>query len=65
MIQNGTLTREETARYLNVSLPVVDAYMHRRDNPLPNIRVGRKYIIPSALLDEWLRAEAERQQREA
>ena len=56
----GTMPREMTAKYMTVSLPTLDALLQREENPLPCIKVGRKYLIPTALLDEWLKAEAER-----
>lgn len=57
----ATLTRKETAQMCNVSLPTLDSFMHRNDNPLPYIKAGRKYVIPRSLFLEWLEAEAQRQ----
>jgi len=57
----GTLMRDEAAKKLNVSLPTLDALLRRTENPLPSIRVGRKWLIPEAMLEEWLREEAGRQ----
>lgn len=57
---NGTMTREATAKYLNVSLPTLDAYLHRKENPIPAIKAGRKYLIPCSMLESWLNAEAVR-----
>lgn len=57
----GTFTREQAAKYLNISLPILDGFLHRHANPLPSIRAGRKYVIPRAGLEEWLTAEAARQ----
>ena len=57
---DGIMTREATARYLKVSLPTLDAYLHRAENPIPAIRAGRKYLIPFTLLEVWLKDEAER-----
>ena len=58
---NGTMTRDQAAEYLNVSLPTIDAYIHRESAPLPHIKAGRKYLIPTAMLNEWLVQEAQRQ----
>ena len=56
----GTMGRETAARYMNVSLPTLDAYLHRAENPLPAIKAGRKYLIPVSLFETWLKEEAER-----
>lgn len=58
-----TLTRSEAARELSVSLPVLDGWLHRADNPLPHIRSNRRVIIPAAGLQNWLLEEVERNQR--
>ena len=58
---HGTLTREQAAKYLNVSLPTLDAFLHRYDNPLPCIRAGRKYLVPLASIEAWLISESSRQ----
>lgn len=56
-----TYTRREAAAALGVSLPTIDAFMHRRDNPLPCIRNGgRLYLIPKAALETWALEEAAR-----
>jgi len=55
-----TLTRKEAAEYCNVSLPSLAAFLKRADNPIPHIKVGRKYVIPADGLREWLAQEAER-----
>ena len=57
----GTFTREQAAKYLNVSLPILDGFLHRCANPLPALRAGRKYLIPRDGLDAWLADEANRQ----
>ncbi len=56
-----TLTRKEAAEFCSVSLPTLDSYLRRRDNPLPSIRAGRKWIIPVEGLRQWLLDEAARQ----
>lgn len=61
MTNTGTFTREQAAKYLNISLPILDGFLHRSTNPLPSIRAGRKYVIPCHGLDDWLAEEANRQ----
>ena len=58
---NGTFTREQAAKYLHISLPLLDAFLHRGLNPIPSIRAGRRYIIPRTGLDDWIATEAKRQ----
>ena len=60
-----TLTRAEAAKSLQVSLPVLDAYLRRADNPLPSIRLtatGKrgKVLIPTEGLSRWIEEEAAR-----
>lgn len=60
-IEKLTYTRREAAAALGVSLPTIDAFMHRRDNPLPYIRKGpRCILIPRATLETWVQEEAVR-----
>jgi len=56
-----TYTRNEAAKALNVSLPTLDAWMRRADNPLPHFRAGRKVLIPTEGLMRWTEEEATRQ----
>lgn len=57
-----TLTRQEAAEHLHVSLPTLDAWLRRSADPLPHIRAGRHIVIPRAGLEKWLAEEAARQQ---
>lgn len=58
-----TLTRAETAKALQVSLPILDAWLHRAENPIPCIRAGRKVLIPAEELSRWINDETARNQR--
>lgn len=55
------LSRKEAAELCNVSLPTLDGFLNRRENPLPSIRAGRKILISAELLKEWLNEESVRQ----
>ena len=55
------LSRKEAAELSNVSLPTLDLWLNREENRLPSIRAGRKVLISTAMLKEWLNAESERQ----
>lgn len=55
------LTREEAAEQCSVSLPVLDAYLKRSNNPMPCFRAGRRVLIPREALKKWLEEETARQ----
>lgn len=64
-IQKLTLTRREAAAALGVGLPTLDAFLRRRDNPLPCIRSGdgpkkKLILIPRAAFESWILEEAQR-----
>ena len=44
---------EELARELGISRQ--SAYAALRDNTIPHIRLGKRYILPKAAIAEWLR----------
>ena len=56
-----TLTRKEAAEQCNVSLPMLDAYLKRSNNPMPFFRAGRRVLIPLEALRKWLEEETARQ----
>lgn len=56
-----TLTRKEAAEQCNVSLPVLDAYLKRSNDPMPCFRAGRRVLIPLEALKKWLEEEMARQ----
>ena len=51
---------DETCTATDLSRPTIMAFIHRNENPLPHIKVGRKYLIPRAALETWLLEEAAR-----
>lgn len=60
-ITKTNYTRQEAAAAMGCSLISLDAFMHRRDNPLPFFRVGtRKVLIPVSAMQEWIEAETKR-----
>lgn len=58
--QKSTLTRIEAADNMNVSLPILDAWLRREANPLPCFRAGRKILIPTDGLSRWIEEETAR-----
>lgn len=60
-MEKQACTRNEAARDLGISLNTLDSYLHRAKNPLPHIKIGRRYIIPVEGLRQWLLDEAARQ----
>lgn len=51
-----TLTPEEAAKQLGVSMPTMYSLCNRKD--FPSVRVGRKILIPLVALEKWLEAQA-------
>lgn len=54
-------TRHEAAELINLSIPTLEIYMKRVDNPIPHLRVGRRVLIPAEGLRRWVEEEAKRQ----
>lgn len=64
-MENIVLTRAEAAEALKVSIPTIDAYLHRAENPLPAIRLNTttsrtRVLIPAELFSQWVKEEAVR-----
>ena len=53
-----TATPKEAAAMLQISMPTVYALIHRRDDPIPSVQVGRKLLIPITQLETWLDRQA-------
>ena len=51
---------DDTCKASGLSRPTIMAFIRRAENPLPHIKVGRKYMIPRAALETWLIEEAAR-----
>ena len=45
---------------MGVSRSTVDELLRRETNPIPSFRLGRRYVIPTRELVEWLGEEAAR-----
>jgi excisionase family DNA binding protein len=52
--QRLALTPAEAAEAIDVSLPTVYQLIKREVDPLPSFRLGRKIVIPTSSLVEWL-----------
>ena len=50
------MTTDEAAFMLNISKSKL--YQLLRDNAIPSVRVGRKILIPTKELEEWLHTQA-------
>lgn len=61
MMDKLALNRKEAAAAGGISLPTLDAYLKRVDNPIPHFRAGRKVLIPAEGLRRWIEEEAQRQ----
>lgn len=49
------MTTDEAAFMLNISKSKL--YQLLRDNAIPSVRVGRKILIPTKELEEWLHTQ--------
>lgn len=41
------LTRREAAEHMRISLPTLDNYIRRPENPLPILKSGKRILIPA------------------
>ena len=53
-------TRIEAAKYLRVSLPVFDALIRNDVDPIPTLRIGKRFIFVRTELVAWARRQADR-----
>ena len=51
---------KQAAELMGVSAAKFMPWLKRRDNPVPHIKEGRKYLIPGNLLAQWIKDEAAR-----
>lgn len=54
------IDRKEASETLGMSLPMLDRYLNRENDPIPSFKVGRCIKIPVESLREWLAREANR-----
>jgi excisionase family DNA binding protein len=47
---------QETSKILNIGMNKI--YKLLRDNTIPNVRIGKKIIIPKKALENWLMESA-------
>ena len=57
------LTRSETAALLRISLDGIDKVIHAEENPIPMLRVGRRYLFDRDEVLAWARENAKRSRR--
>ncbi len=51
---------KDVAAHIGVSVPKLQSWLRRRENPIPHVKDGRLTLIPEFLMMEWLREESER-----
>ena len=51
---------KQAAELIGVSETKFKTWLIRRENPIPHIKEGRKYLIPGNLLAQWIKDEAAR-----
>jgi excisionase family DNA binding protein len=54
-----SLTRDEAAKSLGISVRVIDGLLADRTSGFPSLRIGRKVLIPLSELETWLRSRFE------
>ena len=54
------LNQKQAASKVGVAPATFRNWMRRRDHPVPHIRDGERILVPTFLLKEWLREEADR-----
>jgi len=59
-MEHMVLTRREAAEHMRISLPTLDNYIRRAENPLPILKSGKRVLIPADDLRKWLSEEAAR-----
>lgn len=55
-VEKMTLTPEEAAKQLGISMPIMYRLCNRKD--FPTVRIGRRFVIPVASLEKWLEDQA-------
>lgn len=48
---------EAWAQANHIGISLIRAGLRRENNPIPHLRIGRKYLIDDALAVEWFRRE--------
>ena len=54
--QPAVLNVRQLSKYLNISESI--AYQLVRSEGFPTLRLGKRIVVPVALLDEWIRDKA-------
>ena len=63
-MDNPYLTTKKVAELLYVTEETVIGYIKRKNDPLPASKPGKAYIILRSDLDEWLRRQKPRKDRD-
>lgn len=53
------LTRREAAEFLRVSLPAIDKYLRDRIDPVPCLKMGKRFLFTREDLVDWGRRQAD------
>lgn len=64
MADNPYLTTKQVGELLFVTEDTVISYIKRKRDPLPASRPGKAYLILRSDLDEWLRRQKLREDKE-
>ena len=56
----GCFNQKQLSELMGVSVPKVTEWLRRVDYPLPHIKNGRVILVPTFILEEWMREESAR-----
>jgi excisionase family DNA binding protein len=55
-IETVCFNTKETAKYTGLGITKTQEYI--REGIIPSIKLGRRYIVPKAVLDKWLEEQS-------
>lgn len=58
MSEPDAISVPEAAKRLGIGKNTAWDLVHREDNPLPHVRIGRRVVVPVAKLQAWLEESA-------
>jgi len=56
-MERMALRRKEAAAAMGISGPTLDALLRRETDPVPHFRCGKRLVIPTEELKEWLKRQ--------
>ena len=53
--------KDSASAAFGVSVPVIDGWIKRKDDPLPYFRAGTRILIPVKAAEKWIERQAEKE----